>query len=108
MSNTNKAEHPEAVARAIAVLNEALAADPEAVNRFMSLEVQINQALAGHPTIQVGGSVIDPSQDGCVMRPLGLINGLFGVDENDWGFIAMEAEDDRIVRFTVLPSQAWD
>ena len=38
-----------------------------------------------------------------VLRPLGLVNGLFGVDSDDWGFIAMVVNaDGSIDRFERL------
>ena len=61
--------------RAVRVLNEALEADPKAINRLMDAQVPVNDALAAHPSIQVGER---PNAHGLRMRPLGLINGLFG------------------------------
>lgn len=81
-----------AIDAAIKVLNEALEADPEAVNALFAHRVKVNQALADHPTIQVW-------QD-YSLRVMGLINGLFGCDEQNVGFIAMTVEKDgSIVRF---------
>lgn len=75
------------VDEAIRVLNEALEADPKAVARLLEASVVVNDDLAAHPTIQCG---VD---DGVVrLRPLGLINGLFGIHENGWGYIAAVAE----------------
>ena len=72
---------PEPAIRAVGVLNEALRADPVAMNAFMQLMVPVNPELAEHPTIQVGApGLFDDVTTGPVMRPLGLINGLFGVD----------------------------
>lgn len=60
---------------AVRVLNELLAADPIATNTFFNLTVPVNQDVCEHPTIQViaEGRM---STEG-VLRPLGLINGLF-------------------------------
>ena len=79
------------------MLNQALEADPDAINELMNKSVEVNKALADHPTIQVGkwGGKLR-------LRPLGLINGLFGVMEDGWGHIAMTVElgePDRIVEF---------
>ena len=83
----------DAVQQAVRVLNEALEADADAMVALMAVEVSVNQSLAEHPSIQVGWSELDPSNTrSYVLRPLGLINGLFGVDKDDWGFIAMEVQ----------------
>lgn len=93
----------EAVDHAIRVLNEALEADPLAVRRMMECSVIVNRTLAEHPTIQVGLTVPE-SEEYFSMRPLGLINGLFGADEDSWGFIAMELDaEGGIVRFLRTP-----
>lgn len=73
-----------AVEQAVAVLNEALEADPVAMLGLFQHGVSVNDALADHPTIQV-----DSETGTAVLRPLGLINGLFGVDADNWGYIAM-------------------
>ena len=76
-------------------LNEANQLDPLAVAELMICRVSCNEALADHPTIQVGN-------DG--VGPLGLINGLVGVRDNDWGYIAMEWDEVNLVvqHFLVL------
>ena len=89
--------------RAIQVLNEALDSDPAAINQLMSCEVLINTTLTVHPTIQVGKSHQRPDRIEYVLRPLGLINGLFGVDEDTYGFIAARVgEDGKIEGFERL------
>ena len=92
--------HRTALAKAVDVLNEALAADPQAINALMRLSVQCNATLARHPSVQVGAH-----QHDFELRPLGLINGLFGVDEHDWGFIYMHTahDDGRITHFSLSP-----
>ena len=86
------------VDNAIRVLNEALEADPGAVRRLMNMETDCNQAMADHPSIQVGAydkDTGDPTIGGPYwVRPLGLINGLFGTASDAWGFIAMNVRDD--------------
>lgn len=96
---------------AIRVLNEALQADPEAVNRIFQ-HVRHNGALNDHPTIQVGSK--DPEgKDQPHLSALGLINGIFGVQPGtSWGWIAVvidtDAKPPRIVRFepAVVPQGA--
>ena len=90
---------------AVKVLNEALAADPIAVNALMRMMVPVNELLAAHPSIQVGkGSDMGGEfDDAYYMRPLGLINGLFGVNDDGWGYIFAETDDKgNIVRFGLI------
>lgn len=79
------------------LLNSALAADPEAMRELLAARVPHNNALAEHPTIQCG-------MDGPIpgVGLLGIINGMFGVDDRSWGAIAAVPETDassRIIRF---------
>lgn len=84
-----------AIDAAIAVLNQALEADPEAVAGLVNHRVPCNAKLAAHPTIQVG-------PDGVGL--LGILNGLFGADPRGWGFIcAVLSEDGTILRFERTP-----
>ena len=109
-----------AIDHAIRVLNDALALDPKAISDLFRMEVLVNEALADHPTIQVGTTVVNvqanvagiPGVDAeltvPVLRPLGLINGLLGVQPDSWGYIAMETagpDRRRIVRFLRTPRQ---
>ena len=80
---------PDPIDWAVGVLNSALVCDAAAIQALMALEVQANDSLAEHPTIQVGTSMVRPRDGEYVVRPLGLINGLFGEDSEDLGFIAM-------------------
>ena len=109
------ARHRVFVAAAVEVLNEALAADPVAVNRYFLKEYEVNtDELRDHPSIQVGSREIF-HEDGdatIVVRPLGFINGLFGAGYESNGFICLHTkaapttEDDWIDRFD-LYRPAW-
>ena len=93
---------PDPIDWAVGVLNSALVCDAAAIQALMALEVPANDSLAEHPTIQVGTSMVRPRDGEYVVRPLGLINGLFGVD-GDGGFIAMIVDaDGAIERFERL------
>ena len=93
----------KAVDYAIQVLNEALSADPDAINELMRKSVLVNEHLASHPTIQVG---YDNTAHSWTLRPLGLINGLFGADVDSWGFICMRVDENgRIERFERTPGR---
>jgi len=70
---------------AIHLLNEAVAADPEAVTQLVETRVPTNESMAEHPTIQVGAT---DSPKHYMVGLLGLINGLFGVNSRGSGYIA--------------------
>jgi len=101
----------EQIQAAIDVLNEALEADPEAITNLLNIRIPCNKALADHPTIQSGLELSDGSFR---ISPLGLINGLFGIDERGWGFIGAECEVDenfqtiKIYRFVFIPDSDSD
>lgn len=67
---------------AIEFINELIETDREAITALWQNRVPCNQALADHPTVQVG------EENGrFVVGLLGILNGLFGVDETGTGFI---------------------
>lgn len=80
---------------AIEYLNSILWADPEAINQlFLANRVQCNETLAGHESAQVG------FDDGkYLIGTLGVINGLFGVDEKGMGAIAALCYEGKISGF---------
>jgi hypothetical protein len=87
---------------AIAFLNEVLALDPAAVSSLFKQRVPCKVALAQHPTVQVRGE-FTPTEAYDV-GPLGILNGLFGVDHRSYGFIAAVFEDDGLIsRFIRTP-----
>lgn len=117
MADKKKAESPapNPAERAVAVLNEALAADREGIQAFMRQEVLVNDALASHPAILVGTSVLHPPTEirangellmvtggDIVLRPLGLINSLF---DEQYGAVGMTYDSDTgyIEEFFYLP-----
>lgn len=54
------------------ILNDALEANPEAIQELLNVGVLCNQKLADHPTIQV--QALDEGR--YILRPIGLINGI--------------------------------
>lgn len=82
---------------AISILNEAVYLDPEAMTKLLTNRVPCNEQLAEHPTIQV-------SQD-CELGPLGLINGIFGVNEQQRGYIVAVYIDSKLSHFEVSSDQ---
>ena len=67
----------------IELLNSMLNADRPATAALVANRVPCNEALADHDTIQVS-----EQNGGFHVGLLGVINGLFGVDEYGWGPIA--------------------
>ena len=74
----------------IEFLNGLIEIDSEAVGRLITARVPCNEAMADHPTVQVGDC-----RDGFEVGFLGVLNGLFGIDENGWGGITMIFEADK-------------
>lgn len=64
----------EATQRFADAMNEALKADPEAVNKLFKYRVPCNDALVDHPTI-----LVEPAEDGsCTVSALGFMNMILG------------------------------
>jgi hypothetical protein len=93
---------------AISVLNEALKADPLAVQALFRNRVPCNQTLAEHPTIQVSSKSASGPHD---VGLLGLINGL--VEPLTGGRIAAILDDSepcegKIQRFDAYTGPAQE
>jgi len=75
---------------AIEVLNRALESDKSAISKlFLGKGVKCNEELAEDETIQIGRFVEDGKTYNRI-RPLGLINGMFGISpETGFGPLAM-------------------
>lgn len=82
------------VDQAIALLNEALKADPLAITVLIAGRVECNAQLADHPTIQCGAEA-----RAFTVGPLGILNGLFGVDARGYGPISAVVDDGAVIRF---------
>lgn len=84
---------------AVAILNEMLAADQEATQSLVEARFPCNEALADHPTIQVGAADEGDARVGL----LGVINGIVGTDDAGLGYVAAcYSEDGRITSFLVI------
>ena len=87
----------------LAFLNEITAVDHAAMQALIAARVPCNDALAEHPTVQVGAD----SPDGKNPRVglLGLLNGLLGAygpeggSREGWGALAAVYDGDTLVRF---------
>ena len=84
----------EAIDQAIEVLNRAAETDGAALTNILKERWPCNDELADDQTIQVR-----EDKSGLSVSALGLINGLFGVDENGFGHITAIFEDGRYVEF---------
>lgn len=88
---------------AIELLNDALATDMAGMSALVNARVRCSADLASHPVIQVS------QREGNVTKGeppivyqvglLGVINGLFGIDERGHGPIAAICEDGLVVSF---------
>ena len=95
------------VNEAIDTLNRALEKDPDAMNALFSYYVPCNTELAKDPTIQVAVNQkivcahgVMGQAEPLTLGILGLINGLFGVDNDMYGYITAVFDDDnKLVRF---------
>jgi hypothetical protein len=82
----------------ISFLNELLQTDPMAINALFNLRVYCNKDLKDHPTVQVGCEGKD-NQMVCLVGFIGILNGLFGIDEKGWGHIGINMDNGKITRF---------
>ncbi len=82
-------------------LNELLKTDPTTINALFNIRIYCNQGLAEHPTVQVGCQG-DGKQRTCQVGFIGILNGLFGIDEKGWGHLALDMDNGSIKRFIVL------
>lgn len=83
---------------AVKLLNEALNIDCVAINALFGMRTSCNKKLSKHKTIQVVKVFDDFYQVGF----MGILNGMFGVDENGWGCICMDVNDGEITGFRIL------
>jgi hypothetical protein len=76
----------------ITLLNELLKLDEPGMRALIEQRVPCNKALADHPTVQVQARE-DAQSMQTVVGVLGILNGLFGTDEEGWGPITANFED---------------
>lgn len=89
----------EAIEEAIAVLNRIHEADPMVLPALISLRVPCNEAVANDPAVQVG-----VHEDEFEVGVLGIINGIFGTNDDGWGWICAKLDDHKnIVGFDWTP-----
>jgi len=88
---------PITVEQAVEVLNRAYDVDPVAMQNLIRNRVICTEELAEDPTIQVGELVDGIFEVGM----LGIINGIFGADENSIGHIAAKTHGGMLMGFMV-------
>ena len=85
----------------IAFLNELLALDAQAVTDLINSRVQCNEAMANHPTVQVGGETGKPETFRVGL--LGLLNGYCGAyddgEKKGYGPITADFDDGIVTGF---------
>lgn len=85
------------------LLNDLLGIDPLSINALFNIRVYCNQRLADHPTVQVGCQGPKGPFMVCAVGFVGILNGLFGLNESGLGRLAMELDNGTIKRFKLLP-----
>jgi len=78
------------------LLNESFRLDSAATRLFRENKVKCNDALAEHPSIQIG-----ENSNGNTLGILGFLNGLFGTNDNGYGCIAANYnENGKLIGFS--------
>lgn len=75
-------------------LNGLLAADRRAIQELISTKVKCNEKLAFHPTVQVIITGPDKYETGI----LGVLNGLFGIDEKGESYIMAVFSENNVLK----------
>ena len=81
-------------------LNSLIKVDSSAINSLFSTRISCNEDLADHETVQVmaRGEFFQVGM-------IGILNGLFGIDEHGWGHISADYDDGKITKFNILTSE---
>lgn len=82
-------------------LNELVKLDPVAMNALFSMRIGCTKAMADHPTVQVG--VLGKGY--FTVGLIGILNGLFGADEHQWGHISADIDDGAVTGFRLLSTE---
>lgn len=96
------------VGTAIEVLNRIHHADPTVLPALIEHRVPCNQAVADDPMVQAGSRSVAPESNDPPYEVgfLGILNGIFGIDERGWGHIAAnyDTTTGRLIEFVVMQS----
>ena len=74
----------ELARRFIDTLNGLVKLDREAIEKLILHRVECNEELSNHPTVQVR----QEQKNEYSLGTLGLLNGLVGIQDDGWGYIA--------------------
>lgn len=77
--------HNQAILNAVEVLNRIHSKDPTVLPALIFFRTPCNDELAHDDTVQVGR--VEGTIDKFEVGFLGVLNGIFGVDETGWGYI---------------------
>lgn len=78
-------------------LNELIEVDRIAIAALVDNRVPCNQSMADHPTVPVYAR-----HEGYLIGMLGILNGMFGTDDDGWGIISSVSDGDGLLRFEAL------
>lgn len=82
----------ESAQQAVDVLNQALAADPKAIQLLFDYRVSVGDAVADHESIMVRTQHGKHS-----LGVLGLLNGILGLNEKGTGPIKADLDDNGMI-----------
>jgi len=86
------------ITEVINYLNELADIDREAIRNLVNARVRCTETLSVHPTAQVG--IVNATEGTYEIGMLGLLNGVFGVDEQGYGpIMAMFSEEGALIGF---------
>jgi len=83
---------------AIRYLNELIEIDRPAMAALIANRVPCNQAMADHPTVQVRAQ-----HGGFTVGMVGILNGMFGIDEDGFGPIVWIFKDGDLTGVSCNP-----
>lgn len=81
---------------AIEVLNRINEQDPTVLPELFAYRVPCNVGVANDPTVQVGFVNDDIESNQYEVGLLGILNGLFGLDSQGWGYIVAVMDDNSM------------
>lgn len=82
----------ESAQQAVDVLNQALEADPKAIQQLFDFRVPVSDAVADHESIMVR-----TKQGKHSLGFLGLLNGILGLNEKGTGPVIAEIDDNGMI-----------
>jgi hypothetical protein len=91
---------PVTVTEAVATLNELVALDRDVMDKLVKARFITTTEFSNHPTVQCGRR--GPNSE-LTIGLLGVLNAIFGIDSFDWGYVAVDLDDDgNLLKFKEL------